>query len=330
MSAPSSVIRRRLCLGTLGAALVPVEAAWAQDAWPAKPVRVIVPSSPGGGTDAFGRILAQALTEQLKQSFVVDNKPGASGNIGADLVAKAEPDGYTILVASNASLGINPVLYKTMPFDIERDLAPVSRGVMAPMVVVASPSAGFKTLKDLVEYGKREPGKAFYGSAGVGSPPYIGVRMIEDATGARFTHVPYKGVAPAYQDLLSGRLQFMWTDLATIEQHIKGGKVLALALNQKSPLLPNVPTVADAGYGQVRAWTSFSVMAPAKVPQAVIRRLSAEVSRALRNPAVVQRLDQQALVPVHDTPEEFAAELRKERQHWGEFIRRNNITPEQS
>jgi tripartite-type tricarboxylate transporter receptor subunit TctC len=330
MSAPSSVTRRQLCMGTLGAALVPVGAAWAQDAWPAKPVRVIVPSSPGGGPDAFGRILAQTLTEQLKQSFVVDNKPGASGNIGADLVAKAEPDGYTILVASNASLGINPVLYKTMPFDIERDLAPVSRGVMAPMVVVASPSTGFKTLKDLVEYGKREPGKAFYGSAGVGSPPYIGVRMIEDATGARFTHVPYKGVAPAYQDLLSGRLQFMWTDLATIEQHIKGGKVLALALNQKSPLLPNVPTVADAGYGQVRAWTSFSVMAPAKVPQPVIKRLSAEVSRALRNPAVVQRLDQQALVPVHDTPEEFAAELRKERQHWGEFIRRNNITPEQS
>jgi tripartite-type tricarboxylate transporter receptor subunit TctC len=291
-------------------------------------VRIVVPSSPGGGTDVFGRILAQALTEQKKQTFLVDNKPGASGNIGADLAAKSEPDGYTILVASNSSLGINPALYRTMPFDIERDLVAVTRGVMAPMVVVVSPAAGWKTLKDMIEAGKAQPGKFFYGSAGVGSPVYMGVRMIEEATGARFTHVPYKGVAPAYQDLLSGRLQFMFTDLASIEQHIKAGKVLALAVNQKTPLLPNVPTLAESGYGQVRAWTSFSVMAPAKVPPAIDKRLADEVGRALRNPAVVQRLEQQALIPVLDTPEEFAADLRKEREHWGQFIRRNNVTPD--
>ena len=291
-------------------------------------MRVIVPSSAGGGTDVFGRILAQALTEQTKQSFVVDNKPGASGNIGADLVAKAEPDGYTILVASNSSLGINPSLYKTMPFDADRDLAAVTRGVMAPMVVVVSPTAGWKTLAEMIEAGRQQPGKFFYGSAGVGSPVYMGVRMLEDATGARYTHVPYKGVAPAYQDLLSGRLQFMFTDLASIEQHIKAGKVVALAVNQKTPLLPNVPTLAEAGYGQVRAWTSFSVMAPAKVPPAILKRLSVEVGKALRNPAVVQRLEQQALIPVLDTPEEFAGDLRKEREHWGTFIRRNGIVPE--
>jgi tripartite-type tricarboxylate transporter receptor subunit TctC len=291
-------------------------------------VRVIVPSSAGGGTDVFGRILAQALTEQTKQSFVVDNKPGASGNIGADLVAKAEPDGYTILVASNSSLGINPSLYKTMPFDADRDLAAVTRGVMAPMVVVVSPSAGWKTLAEMIEAGKQQPGKFFYGSAGVGSPVYMGVRMLEDATGARYTHVPYKGVAPAYQDLLSGRLQFMFTDLASIEQHIKAGKVIALAVNQKTPLLPNVPTLAEAGYGQVRAWTSFSVMAPAKTSPAILKRLAAEVGKALRTPAVVQRLEQQALIPVLDTPEEFAGELRKEREHWGAFIRKNNIQPD--
>lgn len=319
-------VSRRAAVGALAATLLP--AAWSQAAWPARPVRIIVPSSPGGGTDAFGRLLAQALTEQTGQSFIVDNKPGASGNIGADLAAKAEPDGYTILVASNSSLGINPVLLKAMPFDVERDLVPVTRGVMAPMVVVVSPATGWKTLKDLVDAGKREPGKFFYGSAGVGSPVYVGVRMIEDATGAKFTHVPYKGVGPAYQDLLSGRLQFMFTDLASIDQHIKAGKVVALAVNQKTPLLPNVPTLADAGYPGVRAWTSFSVMAPAKVPPAVVKRLGEEVGKALRNPALVQRLEQQALIPVHDTPEEFAAELRKERQHWGEFIRRNNIQPD--
>lgn len=319
-------VSRRSMLAAAGAAMLP--AAWAQAAWPARPVRIIVPSSPGGGTDAFGRLLAQALTEQTGQSFVVDNKPGASGNIGADLAAKAEPDGYTILVASNSSLGINPVLLKAMPFDVERDLAPVTRGVFAPMVVVASPATGWKTLKGLVEAGKREPAKFFYGSAGVGSPVYVGVRMIEDATGARFTHVPYKGVGPAYQDLLSGRLQFMFTDLASIDQHIKAGKVVALAVNQKTPLLPNVPTLAEAGYPGVRAWTSFSVMAPAKVPPAVFKRLGEEVGKALRNLALVQRLEQQALIPVHDTPEEFAADLRKEREHWGSFIRKNNIQPD--
>src|SRR5205085_3400823 len=216
-----SLNRRRFSLAAAGALALSAAPSFAQDNWPSRPVKVIVPSSPGGGTDVFGRILAQALTEQTGQSFLVDNKPGASGNIGADIAAKAEPDGYTILVASNSSLGINPVLLKTMPFDIERDLVPVTRGVMAPMVVVASPSAGWKTMKDLVEAGKRQPGKFFYGSAGVGSPVYMGVRMIEDVTGAKFTHVPYKGVAPAYQDLLSGRLQFMFTDLASIDQHIK-------------------------------------------------------------------------------------------------------------
>jgi tripartite-type tricarboxylate transporter receptor subunit TctC len=319
---------KAVVLGLLAALAFAAGSAGAQDGWPTHPVRVIVPSSAGGGTDVFARILAQALTEQLKQPFVVDNKPGASGNIGADLAAKAEPDGYTILVASNSSLGINPALYKTMPFDADRDLAAVTRGVMAPMVVVVSPAAGWKTLREMIEAGRQQPGKFFYGSAGVGSPVYMGVRMIEDATGARYTHVPYKGVAPAYQDLLSGRLQFMFTDLASIEQHIKAGKVLALAVNQKTPLLPNVPTLAEAGYGQVQAWTSFSVMAPARVPPAIIRRLASEVGKALRTPAVAQRLEQQALIPVLDTPEEFAAELRKEREHWGAFIRRNNIQPD--
>ncbi len=320
--------RRRQTLAVFGCAALCLTNAFAQETWPTRPVRIIVPSSAGGGTDVFGRILAQALTEQTKQNFVVENKPGASGNIGADQAAKAEPDGYTILVASNSSLGINPVLLKSMPFDIEKDLAPITRGVFAPMVIVASPSAGWKSLKDMIEDGKRQPGKFFYGTAGVGSPLYMGVRMIEEISGARFSHVPYKGVAPAYQDLLGGQLQFMLTDLASIEQHIKAGKLLALAVTQKTPLLPNTPTVAEAGYPQVRAWTSFSVMAPAKVPQPIVQRMGEEIGKALRNPQVVARLQQQALLPVYDTPQEFAADLRREREHWGAFIRRNSITPD--
>jgi tripartite-type tricarboxylate transporter receptor subunit TctC len=311
-----------LLLAGLGAATQ------AQSEWPSRPVTIVVPSSPGGGTDSYGRLLAQALTEQLKQSFVVDNKPGASGAIGAAAAARAEPDGYTMLVASNSSLGINPVLYKTLQYDVARDFAPVTRGVIAPMVIIAHPDAKVKTMAQLVERGKREPAALFYGTAGVGSPLYIGVRMIEEASGARFTHVPYKGVGPAYQDLLSGRLQFMLTDLASARPFIDSGKLLALSITDKSRLLPDVPTFAEAGYSGIKAFTAFSVMLPAKVPPALVRRIAAEIAKAMQTPAVAQRLEQLALLPVLDTPEQFAASLKEEQQVWGAFIRQHNIVPD--
>jgi tripartite-type tricarboxylate transporter receptor subunit TctC len=303
-------------------------AALAQADWPAKSVTLVVPSSPGGGTDTYGRILAQALTEQLKQTFVVENKPGASGAIGATAVAQAAGDGYTLLVASNSSLGINPVLYKTLQYDVARDFAPVSRGVIAPMVIVAHPDAKVTTLAQLLERGKKEPTKLFFGTAGVGSPLYIGVRMVEVASGAQFSHVPYKGVGPAYQDLLAGRLQFMLTDLASVRQYIDTGKLLALAVTDKTALLPKVPTLAEAGLPGIKAFTAFSVLLPAKTPPALVKRIADEVAKAMRAPATAQRLEQQALIPVFDTPEQFAASLREEQQNWGSFIRANNITPD--
>jgi tripartite-type tricarboxylate transporter receptor subunit TctC len=303
--------------------------AHAQADWPtAKPVTVIVPSSPGGGTDAYGRILAQALTEQLKQTFVVENKPGASGAIGAALAAQAAPDGYTLLVASNSSLGINPALYKTLQYDVWRDFAPVTRGVIAPMVVVAHPDAKVRTLAELVDRGKKEPGALFYGSAGTGSPLYIGMRMLEEASGARFNHVPYKGAGAAYVDLLGGRVQFMLTDLASVRQHIDAGKLVALAVTDKTALLPKTPTFAEAGVPNYRAFTSFSVMLPAKVPPALVTRIAAEVARAMRNPATAAKLEQQSLLPVFDTPEQFAASLRDEQQNWASFIKQHGITGE--
>ena len=318
---------RKATAWLLGISLLVAGAAQAQE-WPAKPVTVVVPSSPGGGTDTYGRILAQALTEQLKQTFVVENKPGASGAIGATAVAQAAPDGHTLLVASNSSLGINPALYKTLTYDVFRDFAPVSRGVIAPMVIVAHPSAGLKTMADLVERGKREPEKLFYGTAGNGSPLYIGVRMLEAATGARFSHIPYKGVGPAYTDLLAGRLQFMLTDLASVRPHIDAGKLVALSITDKSALLPAVPSFAEAGFAGIKAFTSFSVLVPAKVPQPVVRRIAAEVAKAMKTPAVAERLAQQALLPVFDTPEQFAASLKDEQQNWATFIRAQNIQPD--
>ena len=296
--------------------------------WPTRPVTVVVPSSPGGGTDVYGRILAQALTEHLKQSFVVDNKPGASGAIGATAVAKAEGDGYTLLVASNSSLGINPVLLKSPGYDVQRDFAPVTRGVIAPMVVVVHPDAKVKTLAELLERGRREPGVLFYGSAGVGSPLYIGMRMIEAAAGAQFGHVPYKGAGAAYTDLLAGRVQFMLTDLASVRQYIDAGKLMALAVTDRTPLLPNTPTLAEAGLSGINAFTSFSVLLPARTPPALVQRVAQEVARAMKSPATAARLEQQALLPVFDTPEQFAASLKQEQENWGRFIRAHDIKPE--
>ena len=210
----------------------------AQDNWPSKPVRLIVPSSPGGGTDVFARVLAQALTDQLKQTFVVENRPGASGMIGAQAAAAAARDGYTFLVSSNNSTSINQFLIKTPSFNVERDLVGVSRGVMAVNVLAVSPSLGVKTLDEFVALAKRQPGALAFGTAGTGSSPYLGVRMIEEQKGLSFLHVPYKGMGPAYQDLVGGSVQFMYADLASALPYITSGKVQAVATDRRSPLLP--------------------------------------------------------------------------------------------
>src|SRR5712671_93497 len=237
----------------------------AQESWPSRPVKLIVPSSPGGGTDVFARILAQALSEGLKQQFVVDNRPGASGNIGAAAVAKAAPDGYTFLVSAN------PALYRNLPYDAERDFAPVARGVMAPMVFVVHPSVKAESLADLVALSKKE--RLAFGSAGTGSPTFLGVRMLEEKSGAKFTHVPYKGVGPAFQDLLGGQIQFLFPDIASAISHVRAGKLRALAVTQKSALLPGTPTLAEAGY-PLEVFTSFSVVAPAGTPAPVVQRFA--------------------------------------------------------
>jgi tripartite-type tricarboxylate transporter receptor subunit TctC len=299
--------------------------AQAQDAWPAKPVRIIVPSSPGGGTDVYARLLAQALGDSLKQQFVVENRPGASGNIGAAAVAKAPPDGYTILVSANPALSVNPSLYRNLPYNAEKELAPVTRGVIAPMVIAVNPSVKASSLSDLVKLAKGGERLA-YGSAGTGSPTFLGIKMFEEKAGAQFVHVPYKGVGAGYADLLGGQIQFMMPDVASAISHIRAGKLRAIAVSQSTPLLPGVPTFTQAGY-PVEVFTSFSVVAPAGTPEPILARLAGEISRAMRSGPIAEKLEQQALLPVFDTPAEFAASLKKERDGWGEFIRRNNIQP---
>jgi tripartite-type tricarboxylate transporter receptor subunit TctC len=302
-------------------------AARAQDNWPSRAVKLVVPSSPGGGTDVFARLLAQSLSDATRQSFVVENKPGASGNIGAQAVAAAAPDGYTFLVAANASIAINPFLIKSPNLDVERDLAPVARGVMAVSVLVVNPSIGAKDLSSFSALAKKQPDGLTFGSAGTGTSPYLGVRMMEETAGTKFVHVPYKGVGPAYQDLIAGRLQFMYSDLASALPFIQSGKMIALAVDRKTSLLPDVPTFAEAGWPKFDSPISFSVLAPAGVPPAIVQRMAAEVARALK--VLGPRLEQQALIPVFDTPAEFGAGLKMERAMWGTFIQRNGITVDQ-
>jgi tripartite-type tricarboxylate transporter receptor subunit TctC len=302
--------------------------AHAQDAWPARPVKFIVPSSPGGGTDLYARQLAQALSESLKQQFIVDNRPGASGNIGAEAAAKSAPDGYTFLVTANPAIAVNPSLYKNLPYSAERDFAPVARGVVAPLVICVHPSVPARTLAELVALGKREPGKLSFGSAGTGSPTFLGIRMLEEVSGAKFLHVPFKGIGNMMPSLLGGQLSFAFPDAAVALAHIRAGKLIPLAIIEHAPQLAKVPTFAEAGFPGLEIYSSFSVVAPAGTPAAIVQRMSVEIARAMKSPALAGKLEHETLIPVFDTPELFAAHLKKERAAWEAVIRRNAIVPD--
>jgi tripartite-type tricarboxylate transporter receptor subunit TctC len=300
----------------------------AQDGWPSRPVRLVVPSSPGGGTDTYARLLAQGLSQSLKQQFIVDNRPGAGGNLGAELAARAAPDGYTFLVSSSPALVVNQSLYRHLPYNAERDFAPVARGVISPLVISSHPSVPARTLSALAALAKRDPDGLTYGSPGAGSSSNLAVKMLEEAARVKFMHVPYKGAAQAVLGLLRGEVAFMVTDISTARPHVQSGRVVPLAASHRSPHLPGTPTYAEAGYPSVDAYPSYSVVAPAGTPPAIVQRVSAEIVGLMKSQAFRDRLDATALLPVFDTPEEFAAVLKKERARYAEVIRRNSIVAE--
>lgn len=313
--------------GALILALLAAQAS-AQDLWPSRPVRLIVPVSPGGGSDAYARLLAHGLGETLKRQFIVDNRPGAGENIGAEIAARATPDGYTFLIAGPPALLINPSLYRNLPYSAERDFTPVSRGVISPMVISSHPSVPARTLPALIALAKREPGTLTYGSSGPGSSTNLAVKMLEETAKVRFLHVPYKGGGPAVIGLLRGEIAFLSSSVVSAQPHAQSRKVVPLAASHRTPNLPGTPTLAEAGYPQVDAYPTFSVVAPTGTPPAIIERMSAEVLKLMKTPAFRERLDAQALIPVFDTPNEFGAVLRKDRARYAEVIRRNNITAE--
>ena len=324
MSITSAV--RRSAVALIAACALCAHAA--AQTWPDKPVKLIVNFPPGGVADTLARAIAPGVSEAIKQPVVVENRPGANGAIGADAVAKSPADGYTFLVSANPAIAVNPSLYKNLPYDAERAFVPVARGVVAPLVICVHPSVPARTLGELVALGRREPGKLSFGSAGTGSPTYLGIRMLEEVSGAKFLHVPFKGIGNMMPSLLGGQLDFAFPDAAVALPHIRAGKLMPLAIIVRTDALPKVPTLAEAGYPGLEIYSSFSVVAPAGTSPEIVQRMSAEIARAMKSPALAEKLEHETLIPVFDTPELFAAHLKKERAAWEAVIRRSAIVPD--
>lgn len=320
MYADRLIARLGLCL-MLGI-VAPPPSALAQG-YPNKPIRIIVPATAGGLTDTVGRAMAPRLSEVLGQPVIVDNKAGANGIIGMEALAKAAPDGYTLGVGYSATLSINPGLYSKLPYDAARDYAPITAAVSLPLALIAHPSVPAKNLAELIALGKSHPGKYAYGSAGIGATGHLSMELFKTLTGLNFTHVPYKGNAPAYADLLAGQVQLMFGDVPSALAYVKAGRVRAFAITsqQRSPLMPDVPTVREAGLSGFESTILFGFIAPAGVPQDIIQRLNGEIVKILREPAFTQRFAAQAVDIVPTTPEGYGELIRRETAQWAQVIK---------
>jgi tripartite-type tricarboxylate transporter receptor subunit TctC len=301
--------------------------AFAQD-YPSRPVRLVVPYVAGGNADIWARTLAQKLGESFKQSFVVENKPGANGGIGADLVAKSAPDGYTLLATASGPVTVNPVLYAKVPYDPVRDFAPVAQCVVYQYVLVTLADSPYKTLDDLVEAARAKPGALAYGSTGIGGGNHLAGELLALATGTRLNHIPYKGSAPALADLLGGQLAFMFDTVITSVPQIRSGKLRAFAVSsaRRASSLPEVPTLQELGIKDFDISQWQGVLAPAGTSDAIVQRLNEAIVRAMHAPDVHQRIAVQGGNEiVTGTPGELAALVKRELQSYGKLIKEARI-----
>ncbi|HUP95213.1 MAG TPA: tripartite tricarboxylate transporter substrate binding protein [Burkholderiales bacterium] len=298
--------------------------------YPAKAVRFVVPFAPGGGSDLVARTVAAKLTEALGQPVVIDNRAGAAGTIGADIAAKSPPDGHTLLLGSNGPLAINPSLYAKLPYDAARDFAPVSLVTVMPFVLVVHPSLPVKSVKELIALAKSRPGQLNYGSPGNGSTTHLANELLKSMTGMQIAHVPYKGVAPAATDLISGNIQMMSGDLSTLMPHVRSGRMrpLAVTSSRRSTLLPDMPTVAEAGVPGYEAIGWFGVLVPAGTPAPIVERLNSAMLKGLAAPDARQRLSAFGGDVAVGTPEQFAAHIRTEAAKWGKLIKAIGLKPD--
>ena len=296
--------------------------AWAQ-AYPTKPVKLVVPFPPGGSLDITGRLLAQKLTETWGQPVVVENKPGAGGNIGADLVAKSPPDGYTILLGALSTHAVNPNLYAKMPYDAVKDFAPITLIAITPNVLVVNAASPVNNVREFIAYAKANPGKLAFGSGSNGSAGHLAGELFKVETGSDAVHVPFKGGAPATQALLAGDTQFMFDNLANAMAQVKAGKLKALAVTtaQRSPLVPELPTMAEAGLPGFDLSTWYGLFAPAGTPTAIVAKWNADVTRILNSPDVRARLVADGAEPSPNTPEQFAQMIARELSKYARIVK---------
>ncbi len=298
--------------------------------YPSKPVRVVIPYPAGSTPDIVGRTVSDRLQKALGQPFVVENRTGAAGNIGTDLVAKAAPDGHTLLVAINGPVAVNKHLYKNMPFDPDRDLLPISLLASAPQMLVVTPTVPAESFKAFIDYAKRNPGRISYGSVGGGSASHLTMELLKNATGVFMVHIPYRGFPPAVTDMLAGNIDAMFAIVPAVLPQVRAGKMKALAVTalKRNALAPEIPSVAELGLPQLESLAWIGLLAPAGTSRDIVSRLSAETMRGMRTTETREALGKQGFDVVASSPEEFSRWIRVESDKWGKIIRTSGATPD--
>ena len=321
----ATLIKGLACAVALAGACMAARPALAAD-WPGKPVRVIVPFTAGGATDSIARAVSQRLGVIWKQSVVVENKPGAGGLVGAETVARADPDGYTLLLASGSMFTVNPFIYSSLPYRLE-DFALISNVATGPMVVAVSPKLPVKDLQGLVDYVKQRPAKVNFGSAGVGTQTHMAAEQLADVAGLNAIHVPYKGESAAYADLMASHIDFVVGNIAALAPLVSSGRVRGLAVTgaTRSPMLPDVPTAAEAGLPKLQSQGWFALMAPAATPKSVVADIQKGVSEALANADTRKALQAQGSNATPSTPQQLAQTIRTESVMWKAVVSRRNL-----
>ena len=298
------------------------QAALAQTPYPSKPIRLIVPFTPGGSTDILARSIGQELTKAWGQSVIVDNVPGAGGSIGADKAAKAPADGYTLLMGHIGTLAVNPSLYPKLPYNPLKDFAPVAWVARVPNILVVNPAVPVKSVQDLVAYAKSKPGQMSYGSGGNGSAANLATEYFKMQTGTTIVHIPYRGTAPAVTDLIGGQIQLVFTGAPAVLGHIKSGQLHALAVSSPKRLeaMPELPTVAESGYKNFEADQWYGVVAPAGTPKDIVQKLNVQINLALNSPELKKRLSAEGAIATPESPEAFGQLIANEIARWQPVI----------
>jgi tripartite-type tricarboxylate transporter receptor subunit TctC len=316
-------------LAALAALSVAAHAAESESAYPTKPIRLIVPFAPGGGTDLTARAIAMKLTESLGQTVVADNRSGANGTIGADLAAKAPPDGYTISMISS-SHSVNPSLMKKLPYDLVNDLAPITQATSQPYALVLHPSVPAKNVKELIALAKAKPGTLNYGSSGTGGLSHLSGALLASLADIQIVHIPYKGGSPALTDVIAGQIQMLYSTILQSHAHLKSGRLKALAVTtaKRSPAAPELPTMAEAGVKgyEVAGW--YGIVAPLKTPRSIIARLNKDIVRIIHTPEIGEKMAADGSEPVGSTPEQFGTHIKTEVAKWRALIQKTGIRAE--